>query len=318
MADPASGLRLQTRDDVDTTRWGELIDADPFAGPLHAPEVQRIVARGIAGAVPRWIEVEDASGELVAGLPIVQQSRWGLSKVVSGASGLYAGPVVRPGAEDAVPLLAEAFRRLGGIRTVRRELVWAGSQPPAGKWAGLRPLPTSVLRVDPGCDFDADYEGGLRRTRRKERRRLLEAGYSTAQEGGALLEEFFPIYASRAREWSSRAVPREVLASLLALGPEWLAFGVRDATGRLLGAHVCIDLGDELFAWLGTTERVDRGSLATLLIEAELRWCHAEARSGLNLGTSADLSGVADFKRGIRAEEDPRWIVRWQRGKGFQ
>ena len=306
------------RDEVDTARWDGLIAADPLAGPLHAPPVQRIVASGINGAVARWFEVENADGELIAGLPLVQQSRWGLLKVVSGASGLYAGPVVTPGESGAAQLVADEFARLGGWRTFRRELVWAGSERPGGEWQGIRRLPTSLLRVDPHCDFDAEYEGGLRRARRKERRRLLEAGYTTEVGSAEVVEEFFPIYAARAREWSSRPVPLAVLVALLGLGPAWMAFAVRDSSGRLLGAHLCIDLGGELFAWLGTTERVDGGSLATLLIERELRWCHAHARGGLNLGTSADLSGVADFKQGIRAEESPRWIVRWQRGRGFQ
>lgn len=318
MADPAPTFRLRTVEDPDPTRWHTLIESDRRAKVLHEPAVQRVAATGIRGARPVWLEVENGEGDLVAGLPLVVQERWGLRKVVSGASGLYGGPVIASGAEWATHLIARAFAEFGGWRTVRRELVWCGRTAPAGTWPGIRPLPTSVLRVEPSADFDEDYVAVLRPARRKERRRLLGAGYRAAVETGAFIDDFHPIYAKRCREWKTRPIPLETLRGFLACGDAWKGFVVRDEAGRLLGAHLCIDLEDELFAWMGTTERVEGGSLATLLIEEELRWCHAHGRGGLNLGTSADLSGVADFKRGISAVEDPRWILRWQRGKGFQ
>ena len=143
-------------------------------------------------------------------------------------------------------------------------------------------------------------------------------GYHVAgEEVSTFMRDFHAVYRERCREWGSAPIPESTLTALLELGPEWKAFVVRDAGGSLAGAHVCVDLGSELFAWMGTSLRVEGGSVATLLIEAELRWCHENGRGALNLGTSSDLRGVSGFKRGIRAVEDPRWIVRWQRGSGY-
>jgi hypothetical protein len=277
------------------------------------------VARGIPGGRARWIEVEDEAGQLLAGLPLIERSRWGLKQIVSGGSGLYGGPVVDPSSSGAVDLLASEFERSGGLRTVQRELVWAGREMPAVAWTGMRRLPTSVIRLRIEGDFDEGYEASLRRARRKERRRLLRSGFGVQLEDpDRFLESFHEIYAERCRDWGSRPVPLHTLRELFACGDEWLAFVARSSDGQILGAHLCIDLGDELFAWLGTTRRVEGGSLATLLVEAELRWCHTQGRSLLNLGTSGELGGVSEFKRGISAEDDPRWIVRWQRGRGYR
>lgn len=319
LADAPRDRRVSLADAVDAGEWRHLIERDPAAHALHAPEVHRLLAGGIPGARARWLELRDSDGILLAGLPLVVRRRFGLWQVVSGANGLYGGPVSNPEHRDAAALLAPAFFSLGGLRTVRREIVWSGTMPPAGDWRGLRPLPTATLRPERDRDFTSWYEESLRTSRRKERRRLQKAGYRVSlEEAGDGLADFHAVYRDRCREWGVRPVPREVLTGLLALGPAWKFFVARDADEGLVGAHICVDLGRELFAWLGTTRRVEGGSVATLLIEEELRWCHASARDALNLGTSAELGGVAEFKRGISAADEPRWILRWQRGRGHR
>lgn len=318
MAESSVPLLLREVGDVDSARWAELVAGDPGANPLHRPAVNRILAEGIRAARPLWLEVIDEQGALRAGLPLIERRRFGLRHIVSGASGLYGGPVVDREEPGAAQLLAARFTKMGGLRTLRRELVWSGRTQPVGEWKGIRPLPTSVLLLSPDRDFDEWYEGQLKSSRRKERRRLAGMGYRIASErASAFISDFHAVYRERCQEWGTVPVPELTLNALLDLGPEWMAFVVRDVDGRLIGAHICVDLGTELFAWLGTARRVEGGSVATLLIEAELRWCHDHRRRALNLGTSSDLAGVSEFKRGVSAVEDPRWIVRWQRGRGY-
>jgi len=318
LAESSVPLLLREVGDVDPARWEELAARDPESTPLHRPAVNRILAEGIRAARPVWLEVLDEQGVLRAGLPLIERRRFGLRHIVSGASGLYGGPIVDREETGAAQLLADQFTKLRGLRTLRRELVWAGRARPAGDWKGIRPLPTSVLLLSPDPDFDDWYEGQLKSSRRKERRRLVGLGYRVASEkASAFISDFHVVYRQRCQEWGTVPVPALTLNALLDLGPAWMAFVVRDGDGSLIGAHICVDLGTELFAWLGTARRVEGGSAATLLIEAELRWCHDRGRRALNLGTSSDLAGVSEFKRGISAIEDPRWIVRWQRGRGF-
>jgi hypothetical protein len=318
LAESPAPLLLREVGDVDPARWAELAGRDPGSTPLHQPAVNRILAGGIRGAHPIWLEVSDPSGVLRAGLPLIERRRFGLRHVVSGASGLYGGPVIDGDCPDAASILAQRFARQGGLRTVRRELVWSGRTPPAGGWEGIRALPTSIIPISAGSGFDEWYEGQLKSSRRKERRRLQGLGYHvTREEASAFMQDFHAVYRERCREWGAVPIPATTLGALLEYGPEWMAFVVRDVDGLLVGAHICVDLGTELFAWMGTSRRVEGGSAATLLIETELRWCHDNGRGALNLGTSSDLTGVSDFKRGISAVEDSRWIVRWQRGRGY-
>lgn len=320
MTERERDLRVDEIDAVDPSEWEDLLRRDPMATVLHRPDVNRRIAAGLVGAHPRWLEVRDPEGGLRGGLALVERRRFGLARIVSGAAGLYGGPVVDPDcAEVAGDALARAFAEVGGRRTVARELVWGGRTPPAGKWEGLRPLPTAALRVEPTSDFDAWYTSSLRTSRRKERKRLLRQGLrAELAEDARFLDEFHPLYARRCAKWGTRPLGLDLLAGLLESDERWRAFVVRDADDGLVGAHLCVDLGTELFAWLGTARRVEGGAAATMLIEAELRWCHAHARQGLNLGTSADLAGVSEFKRGVSAIDDARWIVRWQRGRGYR
>lgn len=321
MVEPAGDLGVEWVDAVDRSEWEDLLDRDPGASVLQHPRVTALLAEDGTGGRARYLEVRDRDLRLVGGLGLLVRRRFGLERIVSGAAGLYGGPVLGPErAAEAGEELARSFAVAGGARALAREMVWAGRTPPPGRWAGLRPLPTSVLEPPPpGEDFEESWVERLRSSRRKERRRLERRGYRAGPAPDAsFLELFHPLYAARCAEWGTRPLEREVLARLLESDPRWQAFVVHDAEAALVGAHLCVDLGDELFAWLGTARRIEGGSAASLLIEAELRWCHERGRRGLNLGTSADLAGVVEFKKFMSAVDEPRWIVRWHRGRGYR
>jgi hypothetical protein len=159
----------------------------------------------------------------------------------------------------------------------------------------------------------------MHRTTRREWRRLRARGYVVSVEApGDFLPAFMDLHRERCAEWGTRPIAAPALKAILDSGPHWHAFVVRDADGRFFGAHLTVDLGDELFAWVGTTYRIQGGSLATLLIGHELQWCQERGRRGLNIGTSSGMPGVSDYKRSLGAVERPRWIIRWRRGRGYR
>ena len=301
-------LTLAVVDAVDDAEWDELVRRDPRAHTLQRPIALRCVAA--AGWRPRWFEVRDGAGVLRAGLGCAVRTRVGLSTVIAGLGGLYGGPVAGPDDAEAEAIMAEGFARRGRLRVVHRELVWGRQDPPRGDWKGLRALDAAVLDVDPTAPFDRFLKGIFPRNRRNEGnrsdRRGLRIEIHTASD---VLAEFHPLYVERCREWGTPPLPLEFMAALVDTVDEALVFVTRDADERVAGAHVCVDLGDELFAWVGTTERRKDVFPSTVLVREEARWCHEHGRTRLNLGSSIGRAGIEGYKKLLGARWDRRWIV---------
>ncbi len=303
-----AGLTLAVVDAVDDAEWDELIRRDPRAHTLQRPLALRCAAA--AGWRPQWFEVRDRGGALRAGLGFAVRSRGGLLTVIAGPGGLYGGPVAGPDDGDAEAVLAAAFGRRDRLRVVHRELVWARPEPPRGDWHGLRSLDAAILDVDPGVPFERFLLEQLPKNRRNEGNRSDRRGLRTEVHHDArVLAEFHPLYVERCDEWGTPPLPLELLGGLVDGLDEAMVFVTRDAENRLAGAHVCVDLGDELFAWVGTTERRKDVFPSTVLVREEARWCHEHGRIRLNLGSSIGRAGIEGYKKLLGARWDRRWIV---------
>ena len=303
-----AGLTLAVVDVVDDAEWDELSGRDPRAHGLLHPRALRCVTT--AGWRPRWYEVRDSDGGLRAGLGCAVRSRGGLLTLVAGPGGLYGGPVAGPDDAQAEALLAEAFGHRDRLRVVHRELVWARREPPRGDWSGLQALDAAVLDVDPHASFDRFLMDVVPKNRRNECNRSDRRGLRTEVHADArALAEFHPLYVERCREWGTPPLSLELLTTLVDTVDQAMVFVTRDADDRLIGAHVCVDLGDELFAWVGTTERRKDVFPSTVLVREEARWCHQHGRSRLNLGSSIGRAGIEGYKKLLGARWDRRWIV---------
>ena len=310
----ASGLELGRRNEVDFGEWSELIRRDRRATVFQHPSVLEAFACHERGADAVWWEVRRSDRRLVGGLPLLRRRRWGTIAVLSGPAGIYGGPVTDPACSQAETILAEAFYREAGARWVHREMVWARPEPPRGDWKGLQPLPTAVLEIDPERPFEHFLREVFPKNRRNEGNRSDRRGLHVAVEDHARsIAEFHPLYRERCREWGVAPVADGLLVAMVDSHPECFVFVARDAEDRLVGAHVVVDLGDELFAWVGTTARRKDVFPATVLVREEARWCHRQRYRRLNLGASAGRQGVADYKRLLGARDDARWIVRADR-----
>lgn len=304
------GFRLEVRGAVDDAEWEALIGRDPRAHVLHHPDVLRIVAREDPAWVPRWFEVRDADGTLRAGMGTVERSRAGWKLRVTGAHGLYGGPVAAPEDEAAEARLARAFGRRERWRTLHRELVWHGAAPPRGPWGGLQALDAATLDTAGPPDFEAWLREVFPMNRRNESNRSVRRGLTMEIDAqGTSLEAFHPLYAARSEGWGVPPIPCGVMQALVARFEEIFVVVARDADGALVGAHVCVDMGDELFAWVGTTERRKDVFPATMIVREEVRWCYAHGRARVNLGSSIGREGIRGYKKLMGADADRRWIV---------
>lgn len=307
-----SPVTVALREEADDAEWDDLLASDPRATAFHSSPMHRAAARHTPGWSARWLEAR-RDARLVAGLPLMLRRRWGLEDWVSGMGGGYGGPVALPDAEEAEAALGRAFVRLGGWRRRHLELVWAGRRPPRGTWKGIGELSTAVLDVDADRDFDQLLLDRLPMNRRNECNRSDRRGLRVeVDESGQWLSDFHRIYRARCEQWKSPAVAEGYLREMLEQRPEARLFAVLTDEDRLVGAHLCVHLPGQLFAWVGTTERMKGVFPSSLVVREELRWCHRQRVEQLNLGSSLGIEGVRNFKRLVGARDDPRWILREQ------
>lgn len=304
------GFRLEVRKTVDDAEWDALLARDPRSHVLQRPELLRTVAESDPIWRPRWFEVRDAAGTLRAGLGIAERARLGLTVRIAGVVGLYGGPVAGPDDAAAEARLAAAFASHGGWRTVHRELVWLHGEAPRGSWEGLQSLDAAVVDLEDCDDYEAWWIDHFPRNRRNEANRSIKRGMTMEIDTtGASLSAFHPLYVERSAEWGIAALGLDLLRSLVEGFDEFFVVVARDGDGQIAGAHVCVDLGHELFAWVGTTERRKDVFPTTMIVREEVLWCFEHGRPRVNLGSSIGSAGVKNYKKLMGARLDARWIV---------
>ncbi len=303
----AQALQLRQLDAVDLGEWDELLAGDPRSHLFQRPHWTLRYARHHARCSAHWLEARDARGRLCGGLPLVRVRRLWLCALASGIGGTYGGPVVRADVPQAEALLLAAFLRAGGARVLRRELVWRSSEPPRGGAGRLAAIESGCLDLVDG--FERFWSDVFPKNRRNECNRSERRGLRVeASRDPDLLVRFAPLYRAMARRWGVAAEPLPFLAAVLAEEQDAVLFAARRGD-ELLGAHLCLRMGDELFAWIGTTARADDVFPSALLIKEEARWAAARGLRRINLGSSLGLSGVAEYKRLLGARPVVRWLL---------
>lgn len=299
---------VRVRDAVDDGEWSALLARDPRSHVAQHPSFQRT----LSGSHARWMEARDTSGTLRAGLGFEERSKGPLRTRVSGVRGTYGGPVAGPDDAAAESALAEQFGR-AGLRMAHLEMVWAGEEPPRGPWPGLRALPTAELRIDPSQSFDHFLSTVFRRKGRKECNRSERRGLvARREEDASAWSEFSTQLRARSEAWGTDLPSTAAVQTLVRDHDDVDLFAVRDAHGTVVGVHLTLTLSKELFAWIGTTARIDGVNAATLLLREEARFAHARGLQAVNLGSSLGIDGVRRYKEMLGASEGSRWIVRWQ------
>jgi CelD/BcsL family acetyltransferase involved in cellulose biosynthesis len=309
---------LEIREDVDAGEWAELVDSDPDATVFHRPWFAEAVTRFHPDWKATWLQAR-REGQLVAGLPFHRRSRLGWQDWVSGWGGSYGGPVgVDPAAIETV---VRGFLRTHRLWRRHSEIVWASSQPPRESGPRWSPLETFVVRADGIEDFEELLLRRLPKNRRNECRRSVKRGLRVEVDpDAACLPAVWDIYREQCERWGSPPVHAGVWEAVLSNAPQGHLFVVLDEGDEVVGGHLCVELPGELFAWLGTTRRLEQTFPSSLIIREELRWVHDHGLGRLNLGSSMGLEGVRNYKALLGATNERRWIHRstawwWPRGR---
>jgi CelD/BcsL family acetyltransferase involved in cellulose biosynthesis len=298
---PPDSQRIARVGQVDREEWQALAERDPAACSFQNPRFIELFAESRESSEAAFLELRDDDGSLQGGLPFLIQRRGPFQAISSGPAGAYGGPLATS-VEGRNALIA-SYLSFGGPRTVRREMLCRGEIEVSA--AALEPSVAGYLSLEGG--FESFLREQFPRNRRNECNRSERRGIVFEQAtDAASLGRFHEILAEYFVRWKTRPLELPFLSSLLEELPAFTLFIVKHE-GEIIGGHLCCEQGDELFPWVGATERRDGIFPAPYLIREEARYAAERGLRILNLGASDGLAGVADFKRLLGASERTQW-----------
>jgi len=305
--------------------WPALVAATPLADYAHTRHWHDAVCAHRAGASQLWLTVR-RGGQLLGGLgavvaPAVRRLGGVLTvqRLDSSVDGTSGGPLVHPAvAEDerdrVFIALVDKFlaQRSGNPATVAMALN-PGSENEfghllrgRGRWQ-RHESPTAMVSLAGGIDVVARER--LVMNKRNERNRGLRRGAEVfATRDADLLAAYYPLYAAASAHWGVVATPLGLLRDLLADPLDRVFFTCVRLDGKVIGGHLCLHLGERVFAWNGVTDPAYARSHfpATLCFWGDLvEACRRQAR-WLDFGASGGIHSLSGFKRHFGAELMPR------------
>ena len=330
---PLDQLRVRALPEA-PPRWDRFLARVPDAEFAAGASWTTLASQHYPGARPLWAVVETAGGELLGGLPVFVQRRWGCVRLQSSFDGTVAGPQVAadlPGElQDRV--FAALCRWLAGqvggrtvlaVMTVaspdaRRRLSALGqAESPPGRRLRLEPFQSAVVDCRPGPQRIA-YEAWTK-NRRNERNRGLRRGCTLHVEpDAAALADWYPIYLAQARGWAQSPVPLGFVQDLWRHERARVLLNTVRLEGRIVGGHFCVVSRNRRVPSLSGAEPSLLGThfLNTLLYWQDILHACAMGLEAVDFGGCVGKDSLWEFKRRSGGEPQERLQLQIYSGIG--
>ena len=305
--------------------WEEFLAANPAADYSHTAHWHDSVCRHRPRSSQLWLTVR-RDGRLLAGLAAVLSPAYRrvarvlpLHRLDSSIEGTSGGPLLHPDLssserETVFLQLADAFaaRRPGGLATVAfalnptSEAAFGHLMPRRAAWE-RHESPTSMVSLAGGIDEVASRR--LTMTKRNERNRGLRRGAEVfAGTDPDLVAAYYPIYREATRHWGVAPTPLGLLQDLVRDPAGRVFFTCVRLDGQVIGGHLCLHLGERVFAWNGVTDPAFARTHfpATLCFWGDMVEACRRGAAWLDFGASGGVHSLAGFKKYFGAEEMAR------------
>jgi hypothetical protein len=207
-------------------------------------------------------------------------------------------------------LLCDAFlaRRPQGLATVAVALN-PSTETRFGRLLRERPAwvrhdsPTAMVSLAGGIDTVAGER--LVMNKRNERNRGLRRGAEIVTTADAkLLAAYYPLYERASGHWGRTPTPLGLLQDLLADPRQRVYFTCVRLEEQVIGGHLCLHLGERVFAWNGVTDPAFARTHfpATLCFWGDLVEACRRGAQWLDFGASGGVHSLAGFKKYFGAE----------------
>lgn len=305
--------------------WPALVASAPEADYAHTRHWHDTVCDHRPGSRQVWLTARRA-GRLLGGMGAVLGpapgrlgSLFHVQRLDSSIDGNSGGPLLQPDlppAERAAlfATLVNSFlaRRPGGLATAAMALNPASEKEFGALLTGYGPWrrqdsPTAMVSLAGGIEVVARER--LVMNKRNERNRGLKRGAEVfASHDADLLAAYYPIYERASAHWGVPATPLGLLRDLLADPLGRVFFTCVRLEGQVIGGHLCLHLGERVFAWNGVTDPAFARSHfpATLCFWGDMVEACRRGAQWLDFGASGGIQSLSGFKRYFGAEMFPR------------
>jgi CelD/BcsL family acetyltransferase involved in cellulose biosynthesis len=290
-------------DPLGDPRWGEFVGRHPRASIFHHPAWLGLLQRQYGFAFTVW-SVADASGALVAGLPLARiDSRLTGKRLVAVPFSDACSPLVLPGARGAPEVLA---KHIADAQTAARlPLLIRG---PVEGVRGAR-LKGQFLhhRLQLGRSVEASLAGAgsaaVRGVAKAQREGVV---IERARDRGSL-EEFYALHLRTRRRQGVPTQPKRFVLALAELFERELGFVLiaRHHEAPIAAAVFLAFNGTLVYKYGASDERTLGVRPNNLLFHEAIRWGAEHGFHELDFGrTDLDNPGLAAFKRGWGCTEE--------------
>lgn len=299
--------------------WDRFLERVPAAELSATALWTTLAARHYPGAWPLWLCVESPQGELLGGMPLLGQRRWGCTRLQSSFDGNVAGPQIAADLPADVQdrIFGELCRWLAaqiGGRTVLGVITVADSDARRrlnefGRRNRWQPVSyqSAVLDCRPGV---ARIEAEVwTKNRRNERNRGLRRGCTlNCERDHAALQEWYRIYLAQALGWAQAPVPLGFLHDLLRGQSERVLLNTVRLGGRIVGGHYCLVSRGRLLPFLSGAEATLASThfLNTLLYWQDILYACGAGLQAVDFGGCLGRDGLWDFKRRCGGQPEER------------
>jgi hypothetical protein len=296
--------------------WSSLLAASEGADFFHGELWSRVVGRHLPVWRPVWLVARQGE-RLLGGMAAVRRRRAAWTQVESHYEGTSGGPLVRSDLDSQLQdrvfvVLLAACARLGrplptaaGCTLAAARAQRFGDLARQSGWL-LLPQPAAVLPLAGGQDHVEMHV--LKKNRRNERNRSLKRGCTASiTTDPGVLDDYYPIYLDMARHWRIVPTPLGLLRDLLCEGAGSAFLSCVHHAGQVIGGHLCVHYGDRVTAWNGATRPEHNDKFpSTLLIWNDIVEACRRGAAWLDLGGSAGIASLVNFKTLLGAQQEPR------------
>jgi CelD/BcsL family acetyltransferase involved in cellulose biosynthesis len=275
-------------------RWSAFVGTHASARPFHHPSWAALLAE--CYRFPAFcLTVEDHSGRILAGLPVLEVHRRGRTRWVSLPFTDECPPLINPGSAIDLPARLDELRRAFDVRSVevRAELHGDGVQRGEVSWSHVLPLDRAESDV-----FAALHPNQVRRNIRRAQR----AGV-TVREGHAEADVTEVFYRLHTRTRHRLGVPVQPLRYFRLLWRRLLEPGlgtvlIAELGGVPVAAGVFLAFGGTcIYKYGASDERHLDARPNHLLFWEAIRWAMARGCRTFDFGrTDIADTGLREFK----------------------
>lgn len=300
-------MEIELRSAVAPEEWGRLVREDSRASFFQTKDWSGLLARTVPGMRPSCLTGR-INGELVCGLPLVRIGKGGFSVLASMPYGTFGGPVLGRGAPPgAVRDLADAFARIAASPLVAAAHLadFAGRvhEPPPG--FDVVGEEAQVIQLAATAEETrASFKPAARNKIRKAEKAGVRVRRATTESD---FLEYGRMLAGCSRRWGERCdFGPSFFRELALLDPNVVVMWLAEHEGRIIAGDLTFMLHDMSVHW-GNVSVEGAKNLApnNLLHLATIEEAHRAGLARVNLGASAGIQGVDDFKASFGAVRVP-------------